>query len=445
MKKILLSTIAIALFAFANKGNAQIINTIAGNGIQGFSGDGFAATSAEFNSPYGIAVDASGNVFIVDQFNNRIRKINTSGIISTIAGNGTAGYSGDGGVATAAQLSYPQEVAVDVAGNVYIADTQNNCIRKINSSGIISTIAGNGIQGYSGDGGAATAAELNYPNGVAVDATGNVFISDGNNYRVRKINTSGTITTIAGNGTSGYGGDGGLATVAELNDPNGVAVDATGNVYISDEGNQRIRKVNTSGIITTIAGNGIQGYSGDGGVATAAELNFSSGVAVDAVGNIYIAVWGNFRIREVNTSGIITTVAGNGINNYSGDGGPAVNAAIDTIQGVAVDASYNIYIATGARIREVTGTTGVSENIFSNASINIFPNPNNGIFNVVQKNNFQKLNIEVYNVLGEKIIFQTLNSAQTQIDLSAEAKGIYFCKIFSDDGKIISDGKIVVQ
>ncbi|NCX95569.1 MAG: hypothetical protein EBX41_04010, partial [Chitinophagia bacterium] len=297
---------------------AQIITTIAGNGSGGYSGDGGAATAASLNEPKGVAVDASANVYIADCFNNRIRKVNTSGIISTIAGNGSAGYSGDGGAATAASLSLPKGVAVDASGNVYFPDQNNNRIRKVNTSGVISTIAGNGSLGYSGDGGAATAASLSGPYGVAVDASGNVYIADCFNNRIRKVNTSGVISTIAGNGyhdstgRGGYGGDGGAATAASLNYPIGVAVDASGNVYIADYNNKRIRKVNTSGIISTIAGNGSPGYSGDGGAATAASFNYSEGVAVDASGNVYIADSYDNRIRKVTmcATPIIAPIAG---------------------------------------------------------------------------------------------------------------------------------------
>ena len=214
-----------------------IITTIAGNGIAGYSGDGGLATNAELNNPYGVAVDSNGNIYIADTNNNRIRKVNsTTGIITTIAGNGTAGYSGDGGLATNAELYYPYGVAVDSNGNIYIADTYNNRIRKVNSTtGIITTIAGNGTAGYSGDGGPATNAQLNYPYGVAVDSSGNIYIADTDNNRIRKVNsTTGIITTIAGNGNPGYSGDGGPATNAELYDPSGVAVDSNGNIYIAD-------------------------------------------------------------------------------------------------------------------------------------------------------------------------------------------------------------------
>ncbi len=344
------------------KTNAQIITTVAGNGTKGYSGDGGAATNANLFYPSGVAVDAVGNLYIADVVNNRIRKVNTSGVISTVAGNGTQGYSGDGGEATSASLFQPSGVAVDAAGNIFIADQRNNRIRKVNTSGVISTVAGNGIQDYTGDGGAATNASFWSPNGVAVDSSGNIFIADRYNNRIRKVDTNGIVSTVAGNSPFGvetgrYSGDGGAATSASLNTPYEVALDAMGNIYIADGFNMRIRKVNTSGVISTVAGNGTQGYSGDGGVATSAALAGVGGVAVDAAGSIYIADYFNERIRKVDTNGIISTVAGNGSSGYSGDEGAATSASFTQPIGVAVDAAGNIYIADyfNNRIRKVSG------------------------------------------------------------------------------------------
>jgi sugar lactone lactonase YvrE len=331
------------------------IITVAGNGTLGYSGDSGAATSAELYDPSGVAVDSLGNIYIADMYNHRIRKVSTSGIITTVAGNGTYGYSGNGGAATSAELYDPSSVAVDSSGNIFIADSNNHSIRKVSTSGIITTVAGNGTYGYSGDSGAATSAELYDPSGVAVDSSGNIYIADVSNQRVRKVDTSGIITTVAGNGAYGYSGDSSAATSAELFYPRGVAVDSSGNIYIADLNNHRIRKVSTSGIITTVAGNGTYGYSGDSGAATSAELYNPSGVAVDSSGNIYIADVSNQRVRKVDTSGIITTVAGNGTYGYSGDSGAATSAELNGPYGVAVDSSGNIFIAdlNNNRIRKV--------------------------------------------------------------------------------------------
>ena len=305
MKNYFLFLFAITIM-IATTTQAQIISTVAGNGTGGYNGDGGTAINTSLYYPMGVAVDAVGNIFIVDQSNHRVRKVNTSGIISTVAGNGTGGYSGDGGAAINASLNYPMGVAVDAVGNIYIADQANYRIRKVGANGNISTVAGNGISGYSGDGGAATSASLNVPEGVAVDAVGNIFIADAGSHIIRKVNASGVISTVAGNGTEGFGGDGGAATSANLYQPFGVAVDAAGNIFIADTKNNRIRKVNNSGVISTIAGNGTHGFSVDGGAATNASLYAPSGVAVDAFGNIYIADVGNHRIRKT-TNNIPTT------------------------------------------------------------------------------------------------------------------------------------------
>ena len=336
------------------------VRLIAGVELGGYSGDGGAATSAQLGTPSGMALDAAGNLFIADSGNNRIRKITAAGIISTVAGNGTSGYGGDGGPATSAQLDRPSDVAVDSAGNLYIACPLSNRIRKVTTAGIISTFAGNGVDGYGGDGGPATAAQLYYPSGVAVDSAGNLFIADSGNNRIRKVWTVGIISTLAGNGSSGYSGDAGSAAAAQLNYPIMVAVDSADNLYISDNENNRIRKVTTAGIISTVAGIGSWGYSGDGAPATAARLATPHGVAVDSAGNFYIADYYNNRIRKVTTAGIISTVAGNGARSFSGDGGPAASAQLDHPLGVAVDSAGSLYITDSYnnRIRKVT-TMGI--------------------------------------------------------------------------------------
>jgi YD repeat-containing protein len=337
------------------RNNAHIIKTVAGDGTWGYSGDGGPAEQAKLWSPAGVAVDASGNLYIADTNNYCIRKMDTSGIITTVAGDRTRGYSGDGGPAEQAKLDQPAGVAVDASGNLYIADTDNRCIRKVNTSGIITTVAGDGTYGYSGDGGPAAQAKLKRPFSVAVDASGNLYIADTYNYCIRKVDTGGIITTVAGDGTYGYSGDGGPAAQAKLKRPLSVAVDASGNLYIADIYNNRVWKVDTSGIITTVAGDGTWGYSGDGGPAAQAKFWGPRGVAVDASGNLYIADRYNHCIRKVDTSGIITTVAGDGTSGCSGDGGPAAQAKFWSPRGVAVDASGNLYIADSGntQIRKV--------------------------------------------------------------------------------------------
>jgi sugar lactone lactonase YvrE len=352
-----------------------IISTVAGNGNAAYGGDGNSATSASLSSPNGVAIDGSGNIYIADQYNNRIRKINTStGIISTVAGNGIADLVGDGSAATLANLYSPCAITLDGSGNIYIVDYNNHRIRKvIASTGIISTVAGNGTWqfggygGYSGDGGAATSAKLNFPTGIAVDDSGNIYIADYSNYRIRKVSVStGIISTVAGGGSLG---DGNAATLANLYYPQGVAVDGSGNIYIADSYNHRIRKVTaSSGIISTVAGNGIQGYGGDGSAATSANLYYPSGVSVDGSGNIYITDKSNHRIRKVTaSSGIISTVAGNGISGFGGDDSSATSAKLNSPSGVALDGSGNIYIADlyNSRIRKVI--ISIANNFISNS------------------------------------------------------------------------------
>jgi len=280
------------------------VTVVAGTGVQGYSGDGGPAVNARLNSPYGLSVDGQGNLYFADYNNYRIRKISPDGIITTVAGNGLYGFSGDGGPATSAMLALPWGVTVDGQGNLFIADTDNNRIRKVTPDGIIRTIAGNGTQSYCGDGGPATSACLGWPARVAVDAQGNVFIPDYLSNRIRQVTPDGIIRTVAGlgpfgQGTGGYSGDGGLATAARLNGPLALAVDAQGNVFIPEYFNHRIRMLTAQGTILTVAGVGTPGFSGDGGPATGSQLNFPRAVAVDPQGNLHIADGNNGRIRKL--------------------------------------------------------------------------------------------------------------------------------------------------
>lgn len=351
MKRIfLLLTLFIAVTT-----QAQIISTIVGDGFAGFTGDGGAATSARLNTPYGICTDAAGNIYIPDAGNRRLRKIDPSGVISTIAGTGVLGYSGDGGPASAAQLNEPSCVFADGSGNIFIADQYNNCVRKIDVSGIITTVAGNGTAGFSGDGGAATSAKLNRPYSVAVDASGNIFIADRLNNRIRKVNTSGTISTFAGAGTAGFSGDGGTATAAQLFQPVSLCISSGGDMYITDWGNYRVRKVNAAGTISTIAGDGSLSYA-DGVPAISTGLIYPYGVSIDCGGNIYVGEANGYRVRRINTSGVIHTIAGNGTFGYSGDGGPATAAQLLFPMALAIDAAGDMLVSDQGNhcIRKIT-------------------------------------------------------------------------------------------
>jgi sugar lactone lactonase YvrE len=349
---------------------SNMITTVAGSNTSGSgsgsSGDGGLATNATLLNPTDVVADNNRNIYLNDGGTTfSIRKVDANGVITRFAGNNTSGFSGDGGQAASAQLNYPQGLAIDNIGNLYISDMGNRVIRKVNTSGVISTIAGiPGSFGYSGDGGPATSAQLGAPSGIAVDAAGNIYFSDPGKHVIRKINTSGIITTIAGTGnTSGYSGDGGLATAAKLYGPNDICLDAQGNLYIADRDNHCIRKVNTSGIISTIAGIGgflNYGFTGDGGAATSAKLNKPQSVSVDNLGSLYISDYTNNRIRKVNTSGIISTIAGNGQSAvlgdgpafYGGDYGVATSASVGALYGNFWINNF-LYVAASYRIRKI--------------------------------------------------------------------------------------------
>ena len=386
------------------KVSGGVITTVAGASACGFSGDNGPATSAQLDTPSGVALDSAGNLYIADTSNSRIRKV-SGGVITTVAGNVPGGFSGDGGSAFSAALSGPRALAFDSAGNLYIADTGNGRVREVSATGTITTVAGNGTYGTSGDNGPATnagfyeivgialdpagdlyiadfggtirevsggviksvvgnnglgfsgdngpvaAAQIRESLGVAVDSAGNVYIADTSNFRIRKIST-GTINTIAGNGLSGFSGDNGPAASAELNYPAGIALDSAGDVYFTDTYSNRVRKV-SGGIVTTVAGGG--SAPGDNGPATSAQLNQPSGIAIDSAGNLYISEPGAYRVRKV-TNGIITTVAGTGAEGFSGDNVPASSAALNGAYGLAVDSAGSLYIADGQfRVRKVSG------------------------------------------------------------------------------------------
>ena len=343
----------------AGGATGDVITTIAGTGAAVFSGDGGPATAAGVTSPFDLAVDGAGNIYLTDHMNYRVRKVwASSGSITTVAGTGVQGSSGDGGPATAAQLYTPTGIGLDSSGNLYIADYSACVVRKVTTAtGLISTVAGTGTCAYNGDGRVGTATWLNNPYDVTVDAAGNLYVAEFTGSRVRKVAASTSIvTTFAGTGGLGYGGDGGAATSATLYNPTCLAADGS-YLYIADTNNYRVRKVQlASGIIVTAAGTGIQGFSGDGGPATAARLNLPFGLAVDAAGSLYIADQFNQRVRKVSAGqNTITTVAGTGSVGFSGDGGPATAAALNYPQGVAVDAAglLNIADTQNNRIRKV--------------------------------------------------------------------------------------------
>ena len=330
------------------------VTTVAGTGSPTYSGDGGPAVSATLSFPTGVALDTDGSLLIADANNQRIRRVDATGTITTVAGT-VAGYAGDGGSAIAARLNHPQSVASSIDG-VYIADSGNNRLRKVDRSGVITTVVGSGAAAFSGDGGPATAATVNFPMGVAFSTTGQLLIADSGNQRVRSVGADGVISTVVGNGTRGHSGDGGPATGAELNEPIGVAVAPDGSVIVADSLNHVVRRVTTSGIIQPVAGTpGVAGDSGDGGAATSAHLEFPTGVAVDKQGVIYVADNGNDRVRKVGLDGRITTVAGVGVAGFSGDGGPAPKAALNGPTSIAVGSDGTVFVTDSKnnRVRQV--------------------------------------------------------------------------------------------
>jgi trimeric autotransporter adhesin len=411
--------------------NAQIISTVAGGGSCGstYCGDGGQATNAELNYPVFITFDAAGNLFIADQANNRVRKVSTTGVITSVAGyTAAAGFSGDGGPATAAKLYRPTGVAIDGAGNLYFSDAQNHRIRMVNASGIINTIAGTGTAAYGGDGGPATMAQFNNPDGIKFDIAGNLYIADIGNSRIRMINTSGIITTVAGNGTAAFSGDGGPATSAELYAPQDIALDAVGNLYISDSYNHRIRKVNTSGVISTFAGNGVGGSSGDGGLATNAELGQPVGLVADTFGSIYVtdADFSN-SIRKINSTGVINTI----VSNFNGPAGVAFDAAGSLY---FVETGYNL-------VHKITNAAQIDIKQFSgvNSGVLVYPNPAKDVLTIEYLGLSERAVLKITNMLGEEVAFKTIGTTKekSQVDVTALEGGVYFIQIETKERIIV--------
>ncbi len=436
---IMKKTFTLLALLFFGYTQGQNINTIAGDGTSGFSGDGGPATSSVLKNPTGVAVDAQGNIYIADSFNGRVRKIDAStGNITTVAGSGMYGFSGDGGPATAAKMKYPTDVAIDSQGNLYISGNTDYRIRKVTAStGIITTIAGDGTSNNTGDGGLATAAQLSAGQ-MAFDSQDNLYISSGNT--VRKITAStGIITTVAGTGPTGFSGDGGPATAATFNTIGGLVIDGNGNIYIADQGNNRVRKVDAStGIINTIVS-----QSGSG----------PYGLALDIQGNLYIADQTDHRIRKLDAvTSAITVIAGNGNSNFSGDGGPATAAELYFPGDLAIDSQNNIYLTEGYsslpikdyRVREISSgmASGIEQLANNKEQIIIYPNPSTGVFNYASSAVFSE--IKIYNVLGKLVDMKKINSNEFSIDLTNQEKGIYFYQI-TDEHKNTKSGKIILE
>lgn len=418
-----------------------MINTIAGNGNIGYSGDSNLATQAQLNA-LGVTVAKDGQLYIPDAANNRVRKINLGDSIFTVAGTGTAGYNVDSGDALTTLLYNPTSVATDTAGNLYIADQRNQRIRKVDIAGVMTVIAGTGITGFSGDDSAAVNAKLNNPISVATDTFGNLYVVDYGNNRIRKINAAGIITTVAGTGVVGHTGDGGQAIAATLDTPTCVATDLLGNFYIADRGNNCIRKVDTAGDISNLAGSpaGTSGFGGDNGPATAALLAHPYGVATDRDGNVYIADEENQRIRKVDLTGNIATIAGSGTLSFCGDGGNPLLACLNHPKGIAVDDMGHVFIADAFnnRIREITGVLSVG-NAPTEPDARLYPNPAGEALNVecrIAANN-STIQLQVLDMTGRLIEERqcAANNGYLQTSLAipqGTPAGMYVIKLASD-------------
>lgn len=412
----------------------QFITTVAGNGQIGNTGDNGPATDALIGSPGLIAFDDSNNYYFAQP--PVIRKVSSSGIITRVAGNGTTGYNGDSIFALSAQLNLPEPAYH--SGSLYIADQGNHRIRKIDlATSVITTIGGTGMPGFSGDGGLAVNAMINSPASITFDTSGNLYFVDGNNIRIRKIDHSGIITTIAGNGSSGYGGDNGPAVLAELWLGGGIRIDKYNNLYIASL--QKVRKVNLStNIITTVAGNGSIGYSGDGGLAELAELWFALDVLPDNSGNIYISESSNNVIRKVNSNGIITTIVGTGVSGYNGDGGLADTSKLNSPRGIALDSCNNLYISDNSnhRIRKVTFNPNCFpervKEVNKLKDIIIYPNPAQQQLTISSSNAVKQ--ISVLNTIGQVLITQRNYTDKAVVDVSNLSPGLYFIKVSDRNG-----------
>lgn len=433
---------SLILFGTANYSFSQIITTIAGTGSAGFSGDSGQAVNAMIDWPAAVYMGPGGSLYIGDDNNNRVRVVNIGGVINTFAGSSSSGWGGDGGLATSAAIEQPNGIVGDNLGNIYFSSRFMCKIRVVDVSNVINTAVGFCVGGL-GDGGPADSACLYFPTGLEWDTGSNLYIADSYNHRIRKVDASGIISTIAGTGVGGYSGDGQQSSLAKLNYPNDVAIDNIGNIYIADFGNSRVRKIDFNGNIATVAGNGSAGFSGDMGPATSAQLAGPSGIVLDQNGNLYIADSGNDRIRKVNTSGIITTIAGTGIGGYNGDGIFATSAQLNNPWSLDLDTLGNLYIADrdNNRIRKIDNVVGVNQINGKQISLSLYPNPSTGF--VIIEADLQMEELKIYNSIGHLISKIDKMCYHVSIDLTEQPNGVYFLEIKTNEG-IISK-KLFIQ
>ncbi|MCC7303774.1 MAG: T9SS type A sorting domain-containing protein [Bacteroidia bacterium] len=419
-------------------GQTYTIFTYAGSS-SGFSGDGGPVAFAQFYNPSSVDIDRVGNVFIADAMNTRIRKVDAiSGNISTICGDSTGQYFGDGGLAVNAGIGNVRGLCVDQYSNVYFCDYSYSTIRKIDAStGIITKIAGDPSSwGYNGDGGVAINALLYRPTAVFVDtSSGQLYFSDTYNHRIRVISLqTGVINTVAGNGISGFSGDGGPATSARLNYPVSVTKDLSGNIYFGDYGNHVIRRISVNGVISTIAGTGTPGYAGDGGPAVSAYLFSPCGLTLVGDSLLYFTDLATNRVRMINlNSGIINLVAGNGVYGYGGDGGPAQLASLANPNDLAITSSGDILVADvwNSRIRKIAIQVGFPE-LMNDFQVDVFPNPCSTLAHISSPVNIES--VRLFSIVGQEVISTELNQSFFSLDVSAFTSGTYLWVIQTSSG-----------
>jgi len=430
---------------FSSTAFGQVIYTVAGGDTAGYSGDGGPAVNAKLSIPHGVILDKKGNLYVCEIGNACIRKLSPAynGTVSTLAGSGGCGYWGDSGLAIKADLCGAYDVAIDTKDNIYIADAGNNRIRKVDVNGIITTVAGNGTAGYNGDSIPAITAELNAPTGVAVDSQGNIYIADWQNYRIRKVDTAGIITTIAVTGYAGLSADSSLADTSMLRAPFCIRLDKSRNIYFGDS--VWVKKINTAGYLTTIAGNGTEIYNGDSGIATKIALSVAA-LDIDSSNNIYISDGWAERIRKINTSGIIITVAGGGTTWNLGDGGNPLKARLDVPQGVAVNNEGDVFIGdTGHnRVRLVTSHLSVSEVNDNEDMLVMYPNPCQGQFSLRLSTKLkQAAEMNISGVDGKIVYHAQFQTNETAPIITGLPAGFYIISISTEFKHF--NNKLVVQ
>lgn len=420
------------LFILISVSQAQIINTVVGDGISAETGNGGAAIDAEISWPAAIKFDRKNNYYIVDGIDGIIHKVSSAGILTTIAGTGGQGYSGDNGLAINAEFNNPSGIAIDELGNIFIADKINNRIRKIDiSTGIITTFAGTGVAGFSGDGGKCDTAEFNGPYDLCFDYLGNLYVADEANHRIRKIDTAHIITTIAGNGSTSFSGENGPAIQAGISGVLGLCTDSVGNIYLAARFVGRVLKIDINGIITTIAGTGLGFATGDEGPAIDAQINPQQ-VAFDNYGNLYIADGYKANIRKVDKQGIIHAVTIDTVAGFNGDGGPAIGAQFKYPVALGFDTCGNLYIADdqNQRIRKISFNPACWPEAVpttnSTTPISIYPNPATTTLTITGSIN----KVQIINMLGQTVYTnQYSNTTKITIDISSLPTGVYFVKV----------------